>query len=244
MKAQSMEKEDARERILSASTHLFAEKGFDATSVNAIAEAAGVNKALIYYYFKNKEAILETMLHSLSEDLAGISMNFTRDFTVQMIHDGRLDILSDRFRFRDQDSLDYFIEKANVHFQQLLDHMLAQKLLIRILMLESLKRTKHQQDLFWFSELIPSKEASQVYRVINEADSDFIYNQQFAFTRFFFFSVPVVSFVAYFDDYCLMMSIQTSELRQYLLKTVQFILPHFVTGLDILLPVSSTENIQ
>jgi AcrR family transcriptional regulator len=57
---------DNRDRILRAAEALFAENGFDATSVGSVAEAAGVNKALIYYYFEGKDDLLA----SLFEDLA------------------------------------------------------------------------------------------------------------------------------------------------------------------------------
>ncbi|MGI5900803.1 MAG: TetR/AcrR family transcriptional regulator, partial [Christensenellales bacterium] len=52
---------EAKERILRASSRLFSEKGYDAARVSEIAHEAGVNKALIYYYFKNKEDILNTL---------------------------------------------------------------------------------------------------------------------------------------------------------------------------------------
>lgn len=44
-------------RILGAARTLFAERGFDATSMHAIAEAAGVSKANIFHHFKNKNAL-------------------------------------------------------------------------------------------------------------------------------------------------------------------------------------------
>jgi AcrR family transcriptional regulator len=46
-------------RILDAAEKLFAEKGFDATGITEIANTADITKSLIYYYFKNKEAILK-----------------------------------------------------------------------------------------------------------------------------------------------------------------------------------------
>jgi AcrR family transcriptional regulator len=45
--------------ILDAAEKLFADKGFDATGITEIANTADVTKSLIYYYFKNKEAILK-----------------------------------------------------------------------------------------------------------------------------------------------------------------------------------------
>jgi len=48
---------DAVERILAAAKDLFAESGFDAVSMNAIAERAGVSKANVFHHFKSKNAL-------------------------------------------------------------------------------------------------------------------------------------------------------------------------------------------
>lgn len=48
---------DVRTRILNAATRLFGRKGFSATSVREVVEAAGVTKPTLYYYFGNKEAL-------------------------------------------------------------------------------------------------------------------------------------------------------------------------------------------
>ncbi|NLL68424.1 MAG: TetR/AcrR family transcriptional regulator [Clostridiaceae bacterium] len=67
-----MNKRDAVEtkaRILSAAEDIFSEVGFDGARVDDIAKDAGVNKALIYYYFKSKNEILETLFSSLIEDV-------------------------------------------------------------------------------------------------------------------------------------------------------------------------------
>jgi TetR/AcrR family transcriptional regulator len=61
----------SKERILNASQAIFAQKGFEGARVDEIARAAGVNKALIYYYFKSKEEILHALLHHAIEDLLG-----------------------------------------------------------------------------------------------------------------------------------------------------------------------------
>jgi AcrR family transcriptional regulator len=47
-----------REKILSVAGRLFWQKGYLGTSIDEIARAANVNKASIYYYFKNKTEIL------------------------------------------------------------------------------------------------------------------------------------------------------------------------------------------
>jgi AcrR family transcriptional regulator len=49
------------EEIVAAAAALFAERGFDGTSLNAIAKAAGVTIASIYQYFPNREAIVDAV---------------------------------------------------------------------------------------------------------------------------------------------------------------------------------------
>jgi len=53
---------DVRERLLIAAVRLFAEKGYSATSVREIVEAAGVTKPVLYYYFRNKEGVFDAMM--------------------------------------------------------------------------------------------------------------------------------------------------------------------------------------
>jgi AcrR family transcriptional regulator len=53
---------DKREHILTSAEKLFAEKGFDGTSVRDIAQQAGVNLAMISYYFGSKEKLLEALI--------------------------------------------------------------------------------------------------------------------------------------------------------------------------------------
>ncbi len=52
----------ARERLLSAAVGLFTQKGYSATTVREIVEAAGVTKPILYYYFGNKEGIYQHLI--------------------------------------------------------------------------------------------------------------------------------------------------------------------------------------
>ena len=53
---------DYRARIGAVAEALFAERGFDGTSIREIAERAGATKALIYHYYESKEALYHTLL--------------------------------------------------------------------------------------------------------------------------------------------------------------------------------------
>jgi AcrR family transcriptional regulator len=54
-----------KEGILDAAERRFAALGFDSTTIKQIAGDAGVNTALIYYYFADKEALYHAMVERL-----------------------------------------------------------------------------------------------------------------------------------------------------------------------------------
>lgn len=58
-----------QDRILQAAERLFAENGFDATSVSSVAQAAEVNKALVYYYFKSKDELLASLFAKVTTEM-------------------------------------------------------------------------------------------------------------------------------------------------------------------------------
>jgi AcrR family transcriptional regulator len=64
-----MNNDDSKRRILDAALKEFAEKGFEGSRVDAIAKRAGVSKALIYYNFESKEAILAELLDDFKKEL-------------------------------------------------------------------------------------------------------------------------------------------------------------------------------
>lgn len=64
---------DTRSRIMDAASGQFAEKGFDGARTQAIADAAGVNKAMLYYHFRDKEHLYtEVLSHQFVEILSHI----------------------------------------------------------------------------------------------------------------------------------------------------------------------------
>lgn len=49
--------------ILNAADQLFFSKGYQATTISDIAKKVGVAQGMLYYYFKSKEEVLETLLN-------------------------------------------------------------------------------------------------------------------------------------------------------------------------------------
>lgn len=62
-----MEFNDKQIQIIETAEKLFADKGFDGTSVRDIADEAGVNVAMISYYFGSKEKLLEALFSYRAE---------------------------------------------------------------------------------------------------------------------------------------------------------------------------------
>lgn len=54
-----MDKENTEEKILQAAEKEFIEKGFAGTRMQEIANRAGINKALLHYYFRSKQKLFE-----------------------------------------------------------------------------------------------------------------------------------------------------------------------------------------
>ena len=60
----STSRTDTRSRVQKVALELFAEQGYEKTSLREIAERLGVTKAALYYHFKSKEDIV----HSVTDD--------------------------------------------------------------------------------------------------------------------------------------------------------------------------------
>jgi AcrR family transcriptional regulator len=53
---------DTEAKILAAAEQIFVRDGYDGARMQAIAEAAGINKAMLHYYFRSKEKLFEKIL--------------------------------------------------------------------------------------------------------------------------------------------------------------------------------------
>jgi len=61
---------DKRRRILEAACSVISEKGYDASTIEMIAERADVSKGLVYRYYASKETLVHELINSLFDKLA------------------------------------------------------------------------------------------------------------------------------------------------------------------------------
>jgi AcrR family transcriptional regulator len=59
-----------RRQLVSAATRLFAARGYEATSVEAVLDEAGVSRGALYHHFEDKRALFEAVLEAVEEELA------------------------------------------------------------------------------------------------------------------------------------------------------------------------------
>ena len=61
--------EQRRQQLFSVSLELFAQRGYRATTMDDIAEAAGVTKPLLYQHFSSKRSLYLELVDSIAKDL-------------------------------------------------------------------------------------------------------------------------------------------------------------------------------
>jgi TetR/AcrR family transcriptional regulator len=60
-----MSENDSRARLIAAAQTIFAQKGYDGTTVKELADAAGVNISLVSYYFDGKEGLYRSCIEEV-----------------------------------------------------------------------------------------------------------------------------------------------------------------------------------
>jgi AcrR family transcriptional regulator len=65
-------KAQTRERLIEAAARVFAEKGFASTSLDEVADAAGLTKGAVYSNFENKEDLVVAVLRAHQDRQSGI----------------------------------------------------------------------------------------------------------------------------------------------------------------------------
>jgi AcrR family transcriptional regulator len=71
-RTQEERKADTRARLLDAAAALFAERGVDAVSVDAVADAAGRTSGAVYAHFASKQGLLLALLDELAHSLVTV----------------------------------------------------------------------------------------------------------------------------------------------------------------------------
>ncbi|MCK9422253.1 MAG: TetR/AcrR family transcriptional regulator [Bacteroidales bacterium] len=81
--------QSTEDRIHEAARKVFHQKGFNGARMQEIADLAGINKALLHYYFRNKESLFEKVFN---ETFSQIVSNMTKIFLSEMALMSKIEI--------------------------------------------------------------------------------------------------------------------------------------------------------
>ena len=185
--------EVTRSRILEGALRAMSRHGYDGASMDRIAREAGVNKSLIYYYFKSKAEIRQTLQDDF---LSGIVQLF-RHWT------------SESYDLRDPAQLQHV-------FDEVFTFQSAHSALLRLVLTESLKEGAGASAVMQLlSQLMGALEQDRVpiAQSLNLAvrpDEDAM---QTLVTEFFTLYGPMILFIVLRDSWSEYFSIDSRELE-------------------------------
>lgn len=166
-----------RKRILEVAERLFSAKGFDATSVDQIARTAGVNKALIYYHFKNKDDLVLQLFESIIEEVSA-----------------KADQEADSARPRDDGALREKVQKE-------VEFLVERKRILSLMLAEALRSNRRDDFLFRCAELVIEKEHPREVVARGDGQRKGLPRSEMVH-EFFSGFLPLVAFVALRDRWC------------------------------------------
>jgi AcrR family transcriptional regulator len=169
--------EKTRKKILATAEKLFAEKGFDGTGIQDIAKSAGVNKALIYYHFKNKQDIVDSLFQE------------TLDEMFEMQGDANTKI-------RDAEGGDTVEAKV----AEIISFLEKKRKILSVMVMESLKiDPKGHLSLFQCANMIIEKNVSEIMHKVKKSGAASLDRNELLMHEFFTGFIPVVFFAIFKD---------------------------------------------
>jgi len=193
--------ENSKYKILKAARKVFAEKGYDGARVDEIAREAGINKAMLYYYFSSKENILR-------EVIINISLIYKED---------------EKNRFNISDLMGEDGDVNDAIKESTLDDALKSikdnEQIIRIILTEFLKATPSEivgLDVF-DNILTRTLDDVKASGVIVEDNTEFMMKQ------LFFVIIPMFTFIALRDDWSEYYKIDPEDLNKIFKKIMKHI---------------------
>lgn len=184
-----------KERILQVAERLFSEMGFDGTSVDKIAKNVGINKGSLYYHFKDKNDIMETLFQKIITDM-----------------EEYVDSMSDTPQENFGDiSLE---EKIKSEIEYLSD----KKKILAILFMETLKSGNSTDYFIKCLEVIIKKELKSAQKKAPAEKLSKEDIEKYLVYEFFTGMIPVISLITLKDKWCEYFKYDEEKLFEYFME--------------------------
>lgn len=183
---------ETKARILKIAEKIFSEVGFDGARVDDIAKKAGVNKALIYYYFKSKNEILETILSNLFEEAKNMIVQSARNIP---------DISSD--------------DNYRKLFDTYIDFIIKNRKIIKIAIAESVKDNDRPSVVMELGKIIINAEVEYIRMGYNAKGIKFPEDKhELLVMEFFTGLMPFLAYGLYKEQWESLYNVSEEELRE------------------------------
>ncbi len=168
-----------RMKILRTAEKIFSAKGYDGASIQEISDAAGVNKALIYYHFKNKQDIIDSLFAQTLEEMFGMQGK-TDEQIRQSLHGSDVDK-------KVRETISFLQKKEKI---------------LTVMLMEALKNDKTGYiSLFKCADAIISKNVSDIMHRLTDNQKKRINRDELMMHEFFTGFVPIVFFALFKDKW-------------------------------------------
>lgn len=197
-----------KERIFEASVNLFSQKGYDAVSMREIGREVGIRESSIYNHYKNKEAILESIINHLIEEMGTYSL--TEEEIDELI----------------SDSPELFFEIGSREFINGMSNPKTEKIW-RILSIEVFHNEKIKK--FFINDLLesPINQWENIFTkmmkkgVIKEYDPKILAREYFSFALYLFFEYFILKYDTNHSSFMDMAYKKMIDHSNFILKSVE-----------------------
>ena len=173
---------DTRATIFAAAERIFADAGLEGARMEAIAGKAGVNKALLYYYFRGKEELYAAILES----------------HLQEFRQRALEILS-----ADGSARSTLLRYMSLHFDFLGQRPFFPRLIHRLMTTaeQPARRLFQEYSAPLYRRLVEVVERGIRTRELRPVDSHHTVYSLVALTVFYFSAAPIIKSVSHIDPF-------------------------------------------
>ena len=63
---------NTKDKIMDVALHMFSERGYEAVSIRDICGSVGIKESTLYYHFKNKKDILDSLVYKFKDHIDGL----------------------------------------------------------------------------------------------------------------------------------------------------------------------------
>jgi AcrR family transcriptional regulator len=180
---------NAKDRILEAALKIFAEKSFEGARIEEIAKAANVPKSLIYYHFESKDKIFEVLTENFIKEYTSLIETAKEDEK-----EGKIEGLMDRMK-----NIYYDFGQRNAD-------------LVRVMFIDSLKKSKEEPILFKVVEAMISLEEKEL------AGTDEYDVQERLIVEFFTNFIPNYAYICFADSWTKYFKIDRKNFNKLYMK--------------------------